>query len=600
MKNNRRIRIMTGDGTAIMPILFFPDRRQTAQGRPFPDDRQGIRRCSARIFCRAAYIVLAVLLLPVLLPASLQAREDNARLVLQKTAGSVKSRVHVVKPGEWIASIIRSQFGDEPVPFALIRRLNPGIRNLNLIHPGQRIILPFSSASEFTGSTPVNRQESAAQPVIYRIQEGDSISRIILSELNLRSAEVLPAYRLIRKLNPEIPDLNRLQAGRTLRLPPAALLPLTASPQTASIQTEKPRPETDVGMSTNKQTPLGIIQQVIHRMRGTVTASGNYFIPLQETTRITIDCSQIPVVELDDGTTVLLDYGNRLSENLKGLIHHSWKNYAFLMADELLNVINCLHGIIRHSPNYRMVRADQPLTLTVKPEIIAFPDWVIRGKETAGTSYLQGLFLLERDERPLPADARVFLEKSGVAVTEIIGDRTVSSLETPVRSQPITTDLHNLKGIALAEQLLALLGETPVRNTEVVVFDRARNGFNLSITADLLLRKGEKRIILHTKKLPDQFIQVLRETGTEVLPIGEKEQGRTLIEGVFQGLGIPVSFGYFTFRIPEDGKRPRLTASFSALRAMNEGESIYLIDFDLPPAGLPFLNGRRGGRVIRY
>ena len=156
------------------------------------------------------------------------------------------------------------------------------------------------------------------------------------------------------------------------------------------------------------------------------------------------------------------------------------------------------------------------------------------------------------------------------------------------------------KGIALAEKLLTTLGETPIRNADVVVFDQARNGFNLSVTADLLIRKGEKQFILHTKRLPEQFLNILKEAGKEVIPIGENDQGRSLIEGVLKGLGIPVPFGYFSFRIPEESKRPRLSGSFSTLQVMNEGEPIYLIDFDMPPAVLPFLNGRRGGRVVRY
>jgi len=160
--------------------------------------------------------------------------------------------------------------------------------------------------------------------------------------------------------------------------------------------------------------------------------------------------------------------------------------------------------------------------------------------------------------------------------------------------------LRGLKGIALAEKLLTTLGEAPMRNAEVTVFDEARNGFNLSVTADLLLRKGEKRFILQTKRLPEQFVQVLREAGTEVIPVGENNQGRPLIEGVLQGVGIPVSYGFFSFRIPEEGKRPRLTASFSALRATTEREAVYLIDFDVPPAGLPFLQNRREGRIGRY
>ncbi|MDP2839524.1 MAG: LysM peptidoglycan-binding domain-containing protein, partial [Syntrophales bacterium] len=490
--------------------------------------------------------------------------------------------------------------GEEPVSYALIRRLNPGIRNLNRIRPGQRIVLPVPGSSEPSESISDIGRENSSPPVIYRILEGDSISRIILSEMNVNPAEALPAYRLIRKLNPEIPDLNRLPAGQTLRIPPtparSAVAP-AAPLKTAAPPTEQSNAET----AAIADSLFGIIRPVIGRMRGMVTATGSYFIPLQETTQVTINCSQIPVVELDDGTTVLLDYGDRLSENLKKLIRQSWKNYAFLTAEEFRDGLGGLLGIIRHSQNYRMVRTDKPLELTVKPEILVFPDWLIIGKETAGgATYRQGLFLLDRGERPLPAEARAFIEKSGVAVTEIAEDRAVSSLETPSALQPAIADFRALKGIDLAEKLLSTLGVTPIRNAEVVVFDQARNGFNLSVTADLLIRKGEKRFILHTKKLPEQFLHILREAGTEVIPIGEKDQGRSLVEGVLQGLGIPVSFGYFSFRIPEEGKRPRLTGSFSTLRVMNEGEPIFLIDFDMPPAVLPFFNGRRGGRVVRY
>jgi hypothetical protein len=297
-----------------------------------------------------------------------------------------------------------------------------------------------------------------------------------------------------------------------------------------------------------------------------------------------------------------MDYGDRLSENLKKLIRQSWKNYAFLTADDVRDGLGGLPGIIRHSKNYRMVRTDKPLELTGMPEILVFPDWLIIGNEKAGgTTYRQGLFMLDRGERPLPAEAKAFLEKSGVAVTEIAEDRVVSSLETPPALIPALADLRNLKGIALAEKLLATFGETTIRNADVVVFDQARNGFNLAVTADLLVRKGEKRFILHTKRLPEQFHNILREAGTEVIPIEEQGQGRSLIEGVLKGLGIPVPFGYFSFRIPpEESKRPRLTGSFSTLQVKIEGEPIYLIDFDIPPPVVPFFNGLRGGRVVRY
>ncbi|MEK7827809.1 MAG: hypothetical protein AAB299_08795, partial [Thermodesulfobacteriota bacterium] len=264
---------------------------------------------------------------------------------------------------------------------------NPGIRNLNRIRPGQRIVLPVPGSSEPSESISDIGRKNSSPPVIYRILEGDSISRIILSEMNVNPAEALPAYRLIRKLNPEIPDLNRLPAGQTLRLPPAparsAVAP--AEPLKTTLRTaEKFDTKAAAKKSPAADDLLGIIRPVINRMRGAVTATGSYFIPLQETTQVTINCSQIPVVELDDGTTVLLDYGDRLSENLKKLIRQSWKNYAFLTAEEFRDGLGGLLGIIRHSQNYRMVRTDKPLELTVKPQILVFPDWLIIGKETAG------------------------------------------------------------------------------------------------------------------------------------------------------------------------------------------------------------------------
>ncbi|MFZ4437139.1 MAG: LysM peptidoglycan-binding domain-containing protein [Syntrophales bacterium] len=544
-----------------------------------------------------------------LLPAPLSAREDSASLLLQKSVGSSNSRVYVMKKGESIRSVLRSQPGYEPVSRAAIRRLNPDIPDLDRVYPGQRIVLPTPGRLEPSVSVSSSGRKNSPQPAIYRIQEGDSISRVILSELNMNPAEALPAYRLIRKLNPEIRDLNRLPVGQTLRLPPAPARsaispPAQPQPQTQTQPQQATTPPTgkpDAAAKMIADSLFGIIRPVIGRMRGAVTVAGSYHIPLQETTQITIDCAQIPVVELDDGTTVLLDYGDRLSENLKRLIRQSWKNYAFLTAEELRDELGGLSGIIRHSQNYKMVRTDKPLELTAKPEILVFPDWVISGKTAVGgVTYRQGLFLLDRDERPLPEEARRFIEKNGIAVTEITEGHAVSSMETPSALQPIITDLRDMKGIAFVEKLLLTLGETPTRNTEVVVFDQARNGFNLSVTADLLIRKGEKRFIIHTKKLPEQFVLILRDAGAEVIPIRERDQGRSLIEGTLQGLGISVSFGYFSFRIPQEGKRPRLTGSISTLRAMNGGEPIFLIDFDLAPAVLPFFSGRRGERVIRY
>ena len=547
-------------------------------------------------------IAIAALLLPALLPQTLSAREDSARLVFQKSAGPRKTRLYVVKKGEFITGIFRNQQGDEPVPFALIRQLNPGIKDLNRIYPGQQIVLPVRETSDLPESPPVDRRESETPPRKYSIREGDSISLIILTELDVAPEKAISTYRLLRRLNPDIEDLNQLQAGQFLNLPQTvvrterpgaeAIQPVALPPETPSTE-----PPTEVAPITERQ--LGIIEPVIRRMKGSLTAAGNYFIPLKDTAQVTIDCSLIPVVELDDGSTTLLDFGNRLSDNLKSLISQSWANYSFLSAEELRDDIASLQGIIRRSRNYTMSRVNTPLALMAKPEILVFPDWIIAAKKAVGgVLYRQGLFLLGDGERPLPVGAGAVLERNGLVVTEIAEGATPAITITPVPT-PVIHDLKGLKGIALAEGLLKILDESPLRNAGVVIFEQARDGFNVSVTVDLLLQRGEKRYIIHTKRLPDQFVRILKDQGTEVIFLRENAPRRSLIEDLLRQLNIPISFGHFSFRIPEEG-RSRLITTFPALRTTAGGESLYLFDFDVSPDTLSLLQGRLGGRVAMY
>ncbi len=580
----------------VNPSPTAPDHREG-------DDGRHIRKHSATTRWRITMIVLALLLSPALFPQTVSAREDSASLLLQKSAGHRKTRLYVVKKGDFLSDIFRRQLGDEPVPTDLIRQLNPGIRNLNRIYPGQRLVLPIRGITELPESANALSNENALPTRAYLIQEDDSISRIILAELNAGTEQVLPTYRLLRRLNPDIANLNDLPPGQILKLPSNssrsenAVAPL----QAAAPPEEKPQIDLTASMKSPPTAEgfLGLIRPVISRMKGAITAAGNYYIPLKDTAQVTIDCSLIPVVELDDGSTVLLDFGNRLSENLKRLITQSWPNYAFLSAEELRDDLMSLQGIIRRSRNYTIAYADRPLALSSKPEILAFPDWVIAGKKAVGgTLYRQGLFLLGESERPFPAEALVFLEKNGLIVTEITAGNAVTP-PTPPSTTPIL-DLRELKGIAFTEQLLKILGETPVKNAEIVISDQARDGFNLSITADLLLKKGEKRILIQTKRLSDEFIRILKDEGTEVFMIRENGSGRSLIEELLGRLNIPISFGHFSVRIPEEGSRPRLICTLPALRAMVGDEPLYLIDFDISLDALSLLQGRLRGRIAKY
>ena len=110
--------------------------------KPFADRavRKRVGEISDRLFCVS--VALAIVLFAASFPSPLfSAREDTARLLFQKTAPGDQTRVHVVRKGESIGTILRTQLRNNPASRALVRRLNPDIADLNRIFPGQKIVL---------------------------------------------------------------------------------------------------------------------------------------------------------------------------------------------------------------------------------------------------------------------------------------------------------------------------------------------------------------------------------------------------------------------------------------------------------------------------
>lgn len=99
-------------------------------------------------------VVIAIFLLGAFLAGgSLWAKEDTAYLTFRKSAPSKPViTVYTVKKGEWLLAIGRRVMGKTKHVYSILRKYNPGIKNLNLIYPGQKIILPVKAAITATST----------------------------------------------------------------------------------------------------------------------------------------------------------------------------------------------------------------------------------------------------------------------------------------------------------------------------------------------------------------------------------------------------------------------------------------------------------------
>ncbi len=525
------------------------------------------------------------------------AEEDTAHLSFQKTATlSAKTRPYVVKEGEWLFQIMRAQAGVTAHRLTLIKQLNPEIKDLNKIKPGQVVILPEAERRA------APQGEESSETLNYTIRKGDSISRIAMRELNVKMPELRKAVEDIKQLNPDIRNYNMIYPGRTLQLPRRSIV-ITKQEfkaQEAESSAKSAKDEAKDKPVILPRAHLDIIKVVVTRMNGTLITLGKYYIPIPELGQVAIDCSTIPVVELDDGSSIFLDFGNRMPDTLKNMIQSNWKNYHSVDITSSDDTAAILQKIVGASNVYSMTRRTTPYTVGTGSPLQLSLDWIVMKKTNDGKPYLQGLSFVSEDSRLLPQPMTHYAERNGMIITEILDGQGVATAPDEKYAPPQISNMNAGTNTELVNSLLNVLGYQTSRDTDVGILDASASGFYLSTKADVLAKKGDKQIIVLSKKIPQQFLDGLKTRGTETIILDGSETKRTVIEKALQAANMPFIFASFSFSVPEKTDKPTGTVSFPAFKITRDKGDSYLVDFDIDPEIYGLLNNKWEVNIVRY
>jgi len=152
--------------------------------------------------------------------AAAQEGEDLSRIYFEKkvysdTAGGKQSffETHTVEKGDTLWKILERNEPLTPDRFAEslkeFRRANPKVADPSRLAPGQKILVPSGGGQE---------TKDDGRTVGYTVKRGDSLLKI-LSSRGVPRRERRKYLDAIREINPSVTDVNRIVAGKTLRLP---------------------------------------------------------------------------------------------------------------------------------------------------------------------------------------------------------------------------------------------------------------------------------------------------------------------------------------------------------------------------------------------
>ena len=552
------------------------------------------------------------------------AKEDTAQITLKKTATSKqKLYTYTVKKGDVISSIIKQipNITEEDVKenYKVIKDLNPDISDFDNLYEGQLLVLPGKPLDE-TGqnkieSSAVDNTATTVRPSAkpsgsntYAIMKGDTLINIIHRELKIKT-NTQQMLKVIQSLNPKIINVNRIYAGQTIKLPNQTVF-VKAAEEDTSIGQEivkqaesQTQPEEIIELKEKIVMPpearLALIKHVITQMNGSIMTTGSYYLPIPKTGQVTIDCSKIPVIEFDDQTMMFLDLDNRAEDNLKKIIADNWANHHLIKVDKRDDVITVLKKIFNSVKGYTMTKRDKPLTIGSLPPVNVMVDWVItKSNSKQLPPLMQGLCTVYGSNPLLPKSIKNYAQKNGLIITEFSEETGVVGKPEEIYSLPPMPVFPTTSVKDFSYALISNLGFKAEKDADIKVFDIVKDGFNLSIKADVLVKSADKQYIIYSRNLPVQFVNALKNTGYEILFVAESDSPKIIMEKILPSLNITFSSGLFTFSGIEKNQPPYVI-NFQGTKIKTDND-LYIIDFDIDQGLRSLLREVWAANIARY
>jgi LysM repeat protein len=413
-----------------------------------------------------ARLLPVALLLAAMVSGAAAAREgdDLPRIFLEKkvysdTTGGKQSffETHTVEKGDTLWKILERKEPLTPDRYAErlkeFRRANPKVADPSRIAPGQAILVPSGGRPKTMGD---------GKTVDYTVMRGDSLSKI-LSSRDVPRRHWKKHLDAIQEINPSVTDVNRIFAGKTLRLPteghfteakppaPAApvqaavppkgpepekivppevgpapaltrdvppgpgqdalaagkpeaelLVPKPVSPAASVVETGKAKSAEEVVIPSGRSPYRGLLSDLFLAIGEKWVDRGTMYLPLPSGGDAVLQLSDFPVVRFSGGTEALIDFRGGIPPRVADAISAQWKSLRVVSLADAGGAGDRIDRILRVS-GYHSVKEgiSSPVVMGETVSVALPARWVI---QRTADSLLSGdlILLKEVPEKPDP------------------------------------------------------------------------------------------------------------------------------------------------------------------------------------------------------
>ena len=537
---------------------------------------------------------------------------------------------YVVQKDDWVLKIFRQKGEISHRDFrdftGIFQRLNPHIKNIDMVRPGQRIDIPLRKLEH--GTLPGQASGVVSIPFVtlakvtevisshsqvHQVRRGDTVSRLIAEKYGrYGSPSYLEGIKLFKAANPQVKDLDLIYAGQKVYLPdpamreqpwydamydPAGNLKETVGQnqpsEAGAAAAPLPLPAA-IQAAPETEPPASPVAEAAAAVGGTLRNKGTYYLPRPSGDDFELDLSRHPVLELQDDTKMVFTSGRHIMDLDTETFEQTWPEIKPVTVDDQASVEEIIGAIFKNL---------EPADESSAAELFFDGDGVhiaVRAKWIRQEQEGRQLCItpIADPAQQTPDAIRRYLEQNGIVLKEILPDGKSPALMYDGQQRHAVKNILALAPTGQKDFVKIIsrtLGFTYAPNI-AISFPYA--GIQVQAFADMISVTGGREVFVDFGDLYGDALSAISATGLTVLQISADENYDAIVRKLLAALGLAFEQNptLLAANRPPDFNTSITVAGVSY--SQNNDERLLLSGANLPPAVTDLLYARGFNLVV--
>ncbi|MDX2490903.1 LysM domain-containing protein [Desulfosarcina sp.] len=489
-----------------------------------------------------------------------------------------------VQQGDWVLKIFRQKgelaHNDFREFLGIFERLNPHVKDIDRIRPGQVVDIPLKKLTQ--GALPGQASGVVTIPVVmisspkemmekhtrtYTIQRGDTVSTLIANQFGGRYGNTTysQGLELFKAANPHIKDLNRIYAGQKIYMPDPSIREqswysalfdeagnlveqITDAEETEPVEPQPQpavAPAPEMAALPSETAGTGPAAEAASAIGGRLLDKGTYFFPMKQGKDFELDLSRYPMIDLQNGSKVILTSQDRVMNVDLPLIQSYWDNVKAVKVSDNASSQDILEAVFSafsgEASSNHLAFDDGGVSIKLSAK------WIRTEPSADGRVPRHSCItpIMSASERTHDSIVR-YLDQNDILIKEILSG-TPEATRRPIRTEG-AADVGSIDGTsqkALIDSFAALMGFHYSPNTSIS-FPYA--GIQVQALSNLLSFGNGREILIDFGDLYGDAVNAIRGTGLEILQINVDAGPVEIIQRLMETAGMaytasPIFYG---------------------------------------------------------